>query len=111
MTRKAINMATGGIMSLPPYLRANDESDKEIKKSDGNLKREPAGIGAYDVTTPESARKGLPSRLLSPARTRFTKGDEAVKPILLPGELDVPSEDDWEDMTKPEDKDLVWLIN
>ena len=33
MTRKAINMATGGIMSLPPYLRANDESDKEIKKS------------------------------------------------------------------------------
>ena len=37
-------MATGGIMSLPPYLRANDESDKEIKKSDGNLKREPAGI-------------------------------------------------------------------
>ena len=104
-------MATGGIMSLPPYLRANDESDKEIKKSDGNLKREPAGIGAYDVTTPESARKGLPSRLLSPARTRFTKGDAVVKPILLPGEFDVPSEEDWEEMTKPEDKDLVWLNN
>ena len=111
MTRKAINMATGGIMSLPPYLRANDESDKEIKKSDGNLKREPEGIGAYDINTPASARKGLPSRLLSPSRTRFTKGDEAVKPILLPGELDVPSSEDWEEMTKPGDDDLAWLNN
>ena len=111
MTRKAINMATGGIMSLPPYLRANDESDKEIKKSDGNLKREPAGIGAYDVTTPESARKGLPSRLLSPTRTRFTKGKEVVKPILLPGELDVPSSEDWEEMTAPDKGDVVWLNN
>jgi len=81
MTRKAINMATGGIMSLPPYLRANDESDKEIKKSDGNLKREPAGITPYDVNSPASARKGLPSRLLSPSRTRFSKGD-GVKPLL-----------------------------
>ena len=111
MAKKAINMATGGIMSLPPYLRANDESDKEIKKSDGNLKREPAGIGAYDIDTPDSARKGLPSRLLSPTRTRFTKGDEAVKPILLPGELDVPSSEDWEEMTKPGDDDLAWLNN
>ena len=111
MAKKAINMATGGIMSLPPYLRPNDESDKEIKKSDGNLKREPSGIGAYDVSTPESARKGLPSRLLSPGRTRFKKGEEVVKPILLPGEFDVPSEEDWEDMTKPEDKDLAWLNN
>ena len=74
-------MATGGIMSLPPYLRANDESDKEIKKSDGNLKREPAGITPYDVNSPASARKGLPSRLLSPSRTRFSKGD-GVKPLL-----------------------------
>ena len=111
MTKRAINMATGGIMSLPPYMRPNDESDKEIKKSDGNLKREPSGIGAYDVSTPESARKGLPSRLLSPGRTRFKKGEEVVKPILLPGEFDVPSEEDWEEMTKPEDKDLVWLNN
>ena len=111
MTRKAINMATGGIMSLPPYLRANDESDKEIKKSDGNLKREPAGITPYDVDSPESARKGMPSRLLSKQRTRFTKGDEAVKPILLPGELDVPSSEDWEEMTAPDKGDLVWLNN
>ena len=37
-------MATGGLMSKPPYLRPNDESDKEIRASDGNLKREPAGI-------------------------------------------------------------------
>ena len=81
MTRKAINMATGGIMSLPPYLRANDESDKEIKKSDGNLKREPAGITPYDVNSPASARKGLPSRLLSPSRTRFRTGD-GVKPLM-----------------------------
>ena len=54
--------------------------------------------------------KEIPGAPVRPeARTRFTKGDEAVKPILLPGELDVPSEDDWEDMTKPEDKDLVEL--
>ena len=111
MTRKAINMATVFIMSLPPYLRANDESDKEIKKSDGNLKREPAGIGAYDIDTPDSARKGLPSRLLSPTRTRFTKGKEVVKPILLPGELDVPSSEDWEEMTAPDKGDVVWLNN
>jgi hypothetical protein len=26
---KPINMATGGLMSKPPYLRPNDESDKE----------------------------------------------------------------------------------
>ena len=81
MTRKAINMATGGIMSLPPYIRPNDESDKEIKKSDGNLKREPAGITPYDVNSPASARKGLPSRLLSPSRTRFRTGD-CVKPLM-----------------------------
>jgi len=111
MAKKAINMATGGIMSLPPYMRPNDESDKEIKKSDGNLKREPAGITPYDVSTPDSARKGLPSRLLSPSRTRFTKGDEAVKPILLPGELDVPSSEDWEEMTAPDKGDVVWLNN
>ena len=77
MGKKLINMATGGLMSMPPYIRPNDESDKEIKKSDGNLKREPAGITPYDVSTPDSARKGLPSRLLSPSRRRFTKGDEA----------------------------------
>ena len=78
---KPINMATGGLMSKPPYLRPNDESDKEIRASDGNLKREPAGITPYDVNSPASARKGLPSRLLSPSRTRFSKGD-GVKPLL-----------------------------
>jgi len=74
-------MATGGLMSMPPYIRPNDESDKEIKKSDGNLKREPAGITPYDVNSPASARKGLPSRLLSPSRTRFRTGD-GVKPLM-----------------------------
>ena len=83
-------------MSKPPYLRPNDESDKEIRASDGNLKKEPAGITPYDVNSPASARKGLPSRLLSPSRTRFTKGDEAVKPLLLPGELDIPTSEDWD---------------
>ena len=106
---KLINMATGGLMSKPPYLRPNDESDKEIRASDGNLKKEPAGITPYDVNSPASARKGLPSRLLSPSRTRFTKGDEAVKPILLPGELDIPSSEDWEEMTAPDKDDLAWL--
>lgn len=74
-------MATGGLMSKPPYLRPNDESDKEIRASDGNLKREPAGITPYDVNTPASARKGLPQRGLSPSRTRYSKGD-SVKPLL-----------------------------
>ena len=78
---KLINMATGGLMSKPPYLRPNDESDKEIRASDGNLKREPAGITPYDVNSPASARKGLPSRLLSPSRTRFRTGD-GVKPLM-----------------------------
>jgi len=78
---KPINMATGGLMSKPPYLRPNDESDKEIRASDGNLKREPAGITPYDVNTPASARKGLPQRGLSPSRTRYSKGD-SVKPLL-----------------------------
>ncbi len=78
---KPINMATGGLMSKPPYLRPNDESDKEIRASDGNLKREPAGITPYDVNTPASARKGLPQRGLSPSRTRYSRGD-GVKPLM-----------------------------
>ena len=76
LMQKPINMATGGLMSKPPYLRPNDESDKEIRASDGNLKREPAGITPYDVNTPASARKGLPQRGLSPSRTRYSKGKE-----------------------------------
>ena len=61
MKRKPINMATGGLMSMPPYIKANDKSDD--------------GITPYDVNTPDSARKGLPSRLLGKSRTRFGKGD------------------------------------
>lgn len=99
---KLINMATGGLMSMPPYIRPNDESDKEIKKSDGNLKREPAGITPYDVNSPASARKGLPSRLLSPSRTRFSKGDMAKGPEI------VPSVDSWEDAT--DDSDVIHLV-
>ena len=61
MKRKPINMATGGLMSMPPYIKANDKSDE--------------GITPYDVNTPDSARKGLPSRLLGKSRTRFGEGD------------------------------------
>tara|TARA_R110002049_G_scaffold202902_1_gene373405 strand:+ start:476 stop:1411 length:936 start_codon:yes stop_codon:yes gene_type:complete len=61
MKRKPINMATGGLMSMPPYIKDNDKSDD--------------GITPYDVNTPDSARKGLPSRLLGKSRTRFGAGD------------------------------------
>ena len=98
---KLINMATGGLMSMPPYIRPNDESDKEIKKSDGNLKREPAGITPYDVSTPDSARKGLPSRLLSPSRTRFRTGD-GVRPLH---EDEIPELEQHE----IEPGDIAWL--
>ena len=104
-----INMATGGLMNKRTPYRPNDESDKEINASDGNLNREPAGISAYDVSTPESAREGLPSRLLSPNRTRFNKGGTMNKKGLLkrmgyykgdkPIPIDIPSEEDWDDMT------------
>ena len=100
--KKVINMATGGLMSKPPYLRPNDESDKEIRASDGNLKREPAGITPYDVNSPASARKGLPSRLLSPSRTRFRTGKEVVKP-LMPS--DIPELEQHE----IESGDVAWL--
>ena len=103
---KPINMATGGLMSKPPYLRPNDESDKEIRASDGNLKKEPAGITPYDVNSPASARKGLPSRLLSPSRTRFSKGDMAKGPGIKPEQ--VPSIDSWEDAT--DDSDVIHLV-
>ena len=99
-------MATGGLMSKPPYLRPNDESDKEIRASDGNLKREPAGITPYDVNTPASARKGLPQRGLSPSRTRYSKGDMAKGPIIKPEQ--VPSIDAWEDAT--DESDVIHLV-
>jgi hypothetical protein len=69
---KPINMATGGLMSMPPYIEKYEEKDE--------------GITPYDVKTPESARKGLPARLLGKTRTRFSKGDD-VKPL---NEDDIP---------------------
>ena len=62
---KPINMATGGLMSMPPYIEKYEEKDE--------------GITPYDVKTPESARKGLPARLLGKTRTRFNKGNVAFK--------------------------------
>ena len=53
---KAIKMATGGLMAKPDYLAKQDL------------------LEPYDVNTPASARQGLPSRAMSPARTRFNKG-------------------------------------
>ena len=88
-------MATGGLMSMPPYLKDTKKEDK--------------GITPYDVNTPESARKGLPQRGLSKSRTRYSKGDEVVKPLLLPGELDIPTSEEWEEMTAPDKDDLAWL--
>ena len=56
---KPINMATGGLMNMPPFIRkAEEEKDK--------------GITPYDVNTPKEARQGLPARLVAPSRTRFS---------------------------------------
>ena len=60
-------MATGGLMSMPPYLKDTKKEDK--------------GITPYDVNTPDSARKGLPQRSLSASRTRYSRGD-GVKPLM-----------------------------
>ena len=57
---KAIKMATGGLMSMPPYIAKQDEDTQ--------------GITPYDVNTPASARKGLPSRAMSSSRTRMMNG-------------------------------------
>ena len=70
---KAIKMATGGLMSMPPYIAKQD------KTSDG--------ITHYDVNTPMSARKGLPSRALDKSRTRFNKGGEAFPDLSGDGEI------------------------
>ena len=85
---KLINMATGGLMSKPPYLNTKEEKD--------------TGITPYDVSTPESARKGMPSRLLSKQRTRFRTGKEVVKP-LMPD--DIPELEQHE----IESGDVAWL--
>jgi len=70
---KAVKMATGGLMSMPPYIAKQD------KTSDG--------ITPYDVNTPMSARKGLPSRALDKSRTRFNKGGEAFPDLSGDGEI------------------------
>ena len=87
MKRKPINMATGGLMSMPPYIKSQDKSDE--------------GITPYDISTPESARKGLPSRLLSKSRTRFSKGKEAKK---KKDEVPIWTEEEWEEMNAKKDK-------
>jgi len=74
-----VNMATGGLMSMPPFI-AKQEDDKD------------KGISPYDINTPAEARQGLPSRLLAKSRTRFNKGgfpdldgsgDTTMKDILI----------------------------
>jgi len=76
---KPVNMATGGLMSQPPYIAKQDEEKDE-------------GITPYDVNTPESARQGMPSRLLSKSRTRFGRGDIAsAKNIIRP--IDIPDDE------------------
>ena len=70
-------MATGGLMSMPPYIQKQEEKDE--------------GITPYDVKTPESARKGLPARLLGKTRTRFSKGGN--------GEVTTHDADIWEELT------------
>jgi len=98
MANKPINMATGGLMSLPPYIKALDEEDK--------------GVTAYDVDTPESARKGMPSRLLSKQRTRFKKGEE-VKKVILPLPILPMDPDDLPPLEEHELEkgDIAWLSN
>ena len=77
---KAIKMATGGLMSMPPYIAKQD------KTSDG--------ITPYDVNTPMSARQGLPSRALDKSRTRFNTGDVATKKFPdLSGDGEVTQKD------------------
>jgi len=58
---KPVNMATGGLMSMPPFIKKDEEQKEQ-------------GITAYDVNTPKEARQGLPARLLAPSRTRFSTG-------------------------------------
>ena len=61
---KPVNMATGGLMNMPPFIRKSEEQKEQ-------------GITPYDVNTPKEARQGLPTRLVAPSRTRFNTGDVA----------------------------------
>ncbi len=70
---KAVKMATGGLMSMPPYIAKQDKTSE--------------GITPYDVNTPVSARKGLPSRAMDSSRTRFNKGGEAFPDLSGDGEV------------------------
>jgi len=95
-----VNMATGGLMSKPPYIGYSD------KKKD-------SGITPYDVNTPESARKGLPQRGLSVSRTRYNKGGPGVKPqdpdfFMTDEEM---AEWDWVKNSKPLSKKKIWKLN
>lgn len=66
-------MATGGLMSMPPYIAKQDEDSQ--------------GITPYDVNTPMSARKGLPSRALDKSRTRMNKGGIMQRQKFASGDL------------------------
>jgi hypothetical protein len=70
---KPIKMATGGLMSMPPYIAKQDKTSE--------------GITPYDVNTPMSARKGLPSRALDTSRTRMNKGGEAFPDLSGDGNV------------------------
>ena len=86
---KPVNMATGGLMSMPPFIKkSEDEKDK--------------GITPYDVNTPKEARQGLPSRLVAPSRTRFnTGGFNAMELSLLKSNGYKPEEvSTWKDKGK-----------
>ena len=63
---KPVNMATGGLMNMPPFIKKSEEEKEK-------------GITPYDVNTPKEARQGLPTRLLSPSRTRFEVGGNLDK--------------------------------
>ena len=76
---KPINMATGGLMNMPPFIKKSEEEKDK-------------GITPYDVNTPKEARQGLPSRLVAPSRTRFNtggnldldgSGDTTMKDVLI----------------------------
>ena len=62
-------MATGGLMNRPIGSREENKKDE--------------AISAYDVSTPESARQGMPSRVLGKDRTRFKHGGKMNKKGLL----------------------------
>ena len=82
-----IKMATGGLMGQPPYIAKDDKKDD--------------GINPYDVNTPESARQGLPSRLLSKSRTRFKNGGMLDRERYNKGDMasirDIDVPDDFEE--------------